>query len=140
MKRRANSKGQSLVEAALTLTAFMGFVLGIANVGQVLFTRQALAQRVQDAARWGAMHPYDPSAIRNLVLYEATKPEPGEQPFVGLSDGSVEVTNPGCPGADCRVSVTVSGQGVRSVEPCEPVAGVSLPSSAGLSSAAPSRP
>jgi TadE-like protein len=131
-RRSSSSRGQSLVETTLVLAAFIGLVTGIVGVGQTLFARQSLAERVHDAARWGAMHPYDPQAIRNLVLYETTKPSPDARPFLGLAAEAVEVKNPGCPGGDCRVTVAVSGQGVRSVEPFE--LGISAPgASAALS-------
>ena len=113
------SKGQSLVETTLVLAAFVGLVAGIVGVGQMLFVRQSLAERVHDAARWGAMNPYDPRAIRNLVLYGTVAPTPDARPFLGLTSEAVVVGNPGCPGVDCRVSVAITGQGVRSVEPCE---------------------
>jgi Flp pilus assembly protein TadG len=113
------SRGQSLVETTLVLAAFIGLVAGIVGVGQMLFARQSMAERVHDAARWGAMHPYDPRAIRNLVLYGTPAPTRDARPFLALTSEAVEVGNPGCPGVDCRVSVAVSGQGVRSVEPCE---------------------
>ncbi len=56
--------GQSLVESALILAAFMGLLLGMAGVGQSLFVRQTLADRARVAARWGALNTYDPQAIR----------------------------------------------------------------------------
>jgi len=125
MKQKAQ-KGQSLVETTLVLAAFMGLLLGMAGVGQMLFTRQTLADRAQQAARWGAVNPYDPAAIRNIVLFGAASPRPGEQPLLGLSASAVEVENPGCPGPLCRVTVSVPGHGVRSVEPVEPAPGPAL--------------
>ncbi len=118
MKRR-NSRGQSLVESALVLAAFLGMLLGIVNVGQALYSRQTLAARAHDAARWGAMHPYDPAAIRNVALYGNPRPEHDSPAVLGLASDAVQVTNPGCPGADCRVVVAVSSRGIRSVEPVE---------------------
>ncbi len=112
-------RGQSLVESALVLAAFLGLVLGIVDVGQLLFERQTLAERVHQAARWGAMHPYDTRAIRNVVLYGTAQPGSEARPVLGLASDAVQVANPGCPGTDCRVTVAISGRGVRSVEPVE---------------------
>ena len=118
MKRRGE-RGQSLVESALVLAAFLGLVLGIVDVGQLLFERQTLAERVHQASRWGAMHRYDPRAIRNVVLYGTSQPSAGARPVFGLASETVLVANPGCPGTDCRVTVSIPGRGVRSVEPVE---------------------
>lgn len=118
MKKRGE-RGQSLVESALVLAAFLGLVLGIVDVGQLLFERQTLAERAQQASRWGAIHPYDPGAIRNVVLYGTAQPTDQATPVFGLTSDAVQVANPGCPGTDCRVMVSISGRGVRSVEPVE---------------------
>ena len=118
MKRRG-VRGQSLVESAFVLAAFMGLVFGIAQVAETLFMRQTLAQRVDEGARWGALHRYDVRAIRNVVLFGAPEPEDGATAVFGLTADAVEVANPGCPGADCRVSVAIGRHGVRSVEPME---------------------
>ncbi len=117
--RRRRARGQSLVETTLILTAFMGLMLGMVGVGQMLFVRQALVERAQDAARWGAVNSFDATAIRNLVLYGATVPSDGAMPFAGLSPTEVVVGNPGCPGVDCRVSVAIPGHGIQSTEPVE---------------------
>ena len=120
MKRRGQaSKGQSLVESALILTAFMGLLLGMAGIGQLLFVRQTLADRARMAARWGALNNYDPEAIRRMVLFGTAAPAPGQSPFFSLKPSAVEVSNPGCPGPECRVSVAIPEHGIRSVEPME---------------------
>ena len=116
--RSDSSKGQSLVETSLILAAFMGMLVGMAGVGQSLFVRQTLADRVHNAARWGAVNSYDPTAIRNLVRFGATTPGDAAA-FAGLKETDVVVGNPGCPGAHCRVTVELPGQGIRSVEPVE---------------------
>ncbi|HLH00664.1 MAG TPA: TadE/TadG family type IV pilus assembly protein [Bryobacteraceae bacterium] len=109
--------GQSLVESALVIAALGGLVLGIAEVGQALVGRQTLADRVHAAARWGALHDYDPAGIRNFVLYGAARPSHGNAALLGLVSDDVQVTNAGCPGVDCRISVLV--RGIRAVEPAE---------------------
>ncbi len=123
MKRR----GQSLVESALVLVAFMGLLVGMASVGESLFVRQTLADRARMAARWGALHSYDPAAIRRVVLYGTAEPASGDSPFLGLKPDAVEVSNAGCPGLQCRVSVALPAQGVRAVEPVEFISAPSQP-------------
>jgi TadE-like protein len=115
MKRR----GQSLIESALILTAFMGLLVGMAGVGQLLFVRQTLADRARMAARWGALNSYDPAAMRRMVLFGTVDPAPNQPSFFGLTSNAVEVSNPGCPGPACRVSVAIPEHGIRSVEPVE---------------------
>jgi hypothetical protein len=117
MSRMRRQSGQSLVESALILSAFMGLLLGMAGIGESLFVRQTLADRARVAARWGAMNSYDPAAIRRMVLFGTAAPAPGQSPFFGLAPAAVDVENPGCPGPACRVSVTIPEHGISSVEP-----------------------
>lgn len=116
---RRKLKGQSLVETTFILLAFMSLLLAMTGAVERLFVNQTLAQRVQDAARWGALKQYDVSAIRNLVLYGETTPNKDADALAGLTPNQVVVTNPGCPGQDCRVVVAVPDRGVQSVQPCE---------------------
>ncbi len=115
MKRR-DRKGQSLVETTMILAAFMGLLLGMVGVGGTLFARQILASRVEEAARWGAVNSYDPGVIRNLVLFGTAAPAKDAQGFLALSAADVVVAKPGCPGADCRVTVEIPKHGIRGVE------------------------
>ena len=117
--RRPRSRGQSLVETTLILAAFMALLLGMADVGQMLFMRQTLVERAHSAVRWGAVNPYDPSAIRNLVLFGTTAPAADATAFAGLTPAAIDVGNPGCPGADCRVRVAIPTHGIRLTEPVE---------------------
>jgi Flp pilus assembly protein TadG len=117
--KRSRRKGQSLVETSLILAAFLGLLLGMVTIGQTLFVRQTFAERVHEAARWGAVNTYDPAAIRNIVQYGTTAPSPDATPFMGLTDSEIVVTAPGCPGAQCRVIVAIPAQGIHSTEPAE---------------------
>ena len=112
-------RGQSLVETSLILAAFLGLLLGMVTLGQTLFVRQTLSGRVHQAACWGAVNAYNPEAIRNLVLYGTTAPDVGATPFMGLAPSQVIVAAPGCPGAQCRVTVAIPMQGIQSTEPAE---------------------
>lgn len=111
--------GQSLVESALILGAFMALLLGMAGLGQSLFVRQTLADRARIAARWGALNRYDAAAIRRVVLFGTADPAQGETPFFGLTPTAIGVSNPGCPGAQCRISVAIPEQGIRAIEPIQ---------------------
>jgi Flp pilus assembly protein TadG len=118
-RRSVRQAGQSLVETALILAAFMGLLIGMTGVGQLIFVRQTLADRASQAARWGALNNYNPTAIRDVVRFGTATPEQGQTPFFGLAAAAVEVSNPGCPGVECRVSVAIPEQGIRSIEPME---------------------
>jgi len=109
---RSNKKGQSLVESALTLGVFFALVVGLLDVGQMLFVHQTLVERARESVRWGAVHRFDAAAMQNLVLYGNATPAASDTPFWGLKRSNVSVSNPDCEVAsnsDCRVKVVVSG-------------------------------
>ena len=95
----------------------MGLIIGMTGTGQLIFVRQTLADRARMAARWGAMNSYDPAAIRRMVLFGTANAAQGQTAFFGLAPAAIEVSNPGCPGPACRVSVAIPEHGIRSVEP-----------------------
>src|ERR1700683_2694639 len=97
----------------------MGLLLGMIDIGQLLFVRQTLADRARMAARWGALNSYDPAAIRRIVLFGTAEQAPGQSAFFGLKHDAVDVSNPGCPGPACRISVAIPQHGIQSVEPME---------------------
>lgn len=114
-----NMKGQSLVETTFVLLALLSLLLAMMAAAERLFVNQTLAQRVHDAARWGALNRYDMASVRNLVLYGETVPNHDAAALDGLGPNQVVVANPGCPGPDCRIVVAIPNRGVRSIEPCE---------------------
>jgi hypothetical protein len=122
VSRARKQAGQSLIESALILSAFMGLLIGMTGIGQLLFVRQTLADRTRMAARWGALNSYDPAAIRRVVLYGTADTTQSQSAFFGLTPDAVEVSNPGCPGPSCRVSVAIPQHGIQSVEPMQPEA------------------
>ena len=109
---RSLQKGQSLVESALTLGVFFALVVGILDVGQMLFLHQTLVERARESVRWGAVHRFDAAAMQTVVLYGAAAPAGSDTPFWGLTRSNVTVSNPNCEVAsnsECRVKVVVSG-------------------------------
>ncbi len=96
----------------MTLGVFFALVVGLLDLGQMLFLHQTLMERAREAVRWGAVHRYDAPAMQNLVLYGTTTPAASDTPFWGLKPSNVSVSNPNCgavPNADCRVRVVVTG-------------------------------
>lgn len=130
-RARPSQSGQSLVESALVLAAFMGLLVGMSAIGESLFVRQTLSDRARMAARWGALADYDPAAIRRVALFGTAQPMPGDRPFMNLAPAAIEVSNPGCPGPACRVSVAIPDQGIRCVEFTPSPAPTSSPTSPG---------
>lgn len=68
MKSRAREKGATLVESALVLLAFLTLLIGGCDLGRLLYQQHVLADRVSEAARYGALHPEDEDGIRRVVL------------------------------------------------------------------------
>lgn len=88
------TRGQSLVEATLVLLVFFAFLLGVVDCGQILWSHQALQERVRSAVRWGTMHPFDGSGdqVADLVLYgETSQPVVAHSAFLGLTRDNVQV-------------------------------------------------
>ena len=91
------TRGQSLVEATLVLLVFFAFILGVVDCGQVLYSHQALQERVRSAVRWGTLHPFDGTGeqVANLVLYGQTTDPSGatiaQGAFLGMTRDNVKV-------------------------------------------------
>jgi hypothetical protein len=90
------TRGQSLVEATLVLLVFFGFLLGVIDCGQILWSHQALEERVRSAVRWGTLHAYDGTGaqVSNLILYgDPAEPRTPPPTFLGLTRDNVQVTS-----------------------------------------------
>ncbi len=84
-QKRKRCRGQSLLESVLVTLVFLTLLIGILDVGQVLFVHQTLVERTRAALRWGAVRPFDADAIRNMVLYsQPTVPGNEDPPPAGL--------------------------------------------------------
>jgi len=110
-RRRRNSKGTVILEAALIFLVFAMMIIGIFDFGQFLFTHQALVERARYAARWGAINdPTDSTSIVNMVLYnQPATPSAGTPTYFNLSSSNVSVTNPDSGTNNYRLSVQISG-------------------------------
>jgi TadE-like protein len=111
---RRKERGQALVEASLTLVAFLVIFMGIIEIGQILFVHQTLVERTRNAVRWAVVTPWDdansPTWITNMILFNSTTPADGAQPVFGLTAQNVTVSRPqpDYSAAD-RIVVTVTG-------------------------------
>lgn len=116
MRRRRKERGQALLESALTTLVFLILMIGIIDVGQVLFVHQSIVERVRAAARYGAVRTFDADAVRNMVLYDqATAPDMGfgfgltPDGFLGMTSDMVSVVREDATYNEDRIIVTVEG-------------------------------
>jgi len=113
---RKREKGQAALEGALVTLVFLVTLIGIVDLGQVLFVRQTFTARVRSAARYAVVNPNDTEAIRNMVLYGQTSAGSGSGVF-GLAAGMVQVTQADTGTSAARIIVTISGYQYRIFSP-----------------------
>jgi len=103
-------RGQAMLESALVCLILVNVLVGILDLGQILFVRQTFTARVRAAARYGAVTNAAETAIRNMVLYgQATAPEGAPAGSFGLTAGMISVAKLDAGTSEQRVVVTVSG-------------------------------
>jgi len=99
-------------------------LLGAFDFAQFLFVHQALVERTRSSVRWGAIHSLtDTAQVKNMVLYnQATAPDLGKSPYLGLKPENVTITTPDAGTDDYRMVVEVSNYKYNVLSPF--VAGV----------------
>ena len=85
-------RGQALIESALILVSFLAILIGAFDFGQLLFFHQFLVDRTRTGVRWGAVHAFDQTAIKNMIRYNQSTQPDGVAPFLGLSESNITVT------------------------------------------------
>jgi len=111
-------RGQSAVESALILLVLLTTLIGIFDLGQLLFIHQSFVERVRHAARYAVVNSYDPVAFKNMVLYrQLTVPEGATSGIFGLTAGMVTVTRPGVGTNDERIVVSITSYPYRFFTP-----------------------
>ena len=96
MRRRRNEQGAALVEFAIALPLLVLLVLGIIDIGRLLYTQISLHEAVQEGTLYASTHPDDPLSSRNRVI------ESVDNPSIALNDVTVD-----CPFTD-TVRVRIS--------------------------------
>lgn len=99
---------------------FLTLLIGVLDVGQVLFVHQTLVERARQALRWGTVRPFDATAIRNIVLYNRSALADGELPGPGLfnlTPGMVTVTRQDASLHADRIVLRISGYPFRFYTP-----------------------
>jgi uncharacterized membrane protein len=116
---RRKQKGSAMVEAALTLVAFVSLFLGAIDIAQILLIHQSILERVRLAARTAAVNCCNETAVRNVVLYGSPQ-SPTDQSatgYWGLSAGNVTVNFAGQNTPDQRVTIRVAGLSYQAYTP-----------------------
>lgn len=111
----ARKRGQAMIEGALVTLILVAVLIGIFDLGLVLFIHQTFANRVRSAVRYGVVNPYDPTVIKNMVLYG--QPTAGAAGVFGLTAGMVSVARTDVGTNDQRIVVTISGYPYRFFSP-----------------------
>ncbi|MEK7408294.1 MAG: TadE family protein [Acidobacteriota bacterium] len=116
--RRNRQRGQALVESAFITLVFVVTLLGIFDLGQILFIHQSLADRARNAARYAVVRTYDATVVQNMVLYyQPTVPEGATTGFMGLATSMVSVTRSDAGTNEDRITITISNYPFRFFSP-----------------------
>lgn len=101
--KKSESRGQSILEFALTLPIFLAIVVGVVDVGHAVATRSLLANSAREGAR-SAIFPRTPdatiiSAVNSQTLFLGTIPS---------SDISISPVSQGSRDSGSNLTVTVT--------------------------------
>ncbi len=111
-------RGQATLEAAFVILVFLATLIGIFDIGQVLFVHQTFVARVRSAARYGVVRAYDADAIRNMVLYgQPAAPAGASNGIFGLTAAMVSVSQMDAGTSESRIVVSVSSYPYRLFSP-----------------------
>jgi len=115
--RKSNRRGTTLIEGSLCIVTFLLTMIGIFDVGYLLFMQQSIVERAQRAARHGSVNTFDATEIKNIVLYGQTSAPSGTAPAFGLNSSNItaERLDPGT--TEDRIVVTVSNFNVTFFTP-----------------------
>ena len=104
---RGKQRGSAMLESALVLVVSLALIVGIMDMGQILFLRGSVLERVRAGLRAGVI-TYDPAAIKNIVLYGKAVPAEGAHPAFNLTSSMVTVTRLNANESSDRVQISVT--------------------------------
>jgi hypothetical protein len=104
---RSRERGNALIESALVLIVAVTMLIAIADMGQYLFLRASVIERIRAGLRYGVV-TYNVAAIRNVVLYGTATPAAGVTPSLNLTYDMVDVSRLDSNTPEDRVMITVS--------------------------------
>src|SRR6185436_3239058 len=100
-------RGSAMVETSLVLLVAITLLISIMDLGQILFLRTSVTERVRAALRAGVV-TYDATAIQNMVLYGKATPAVGAKPSFNLTSSMVTVTRLNANESSDRVKISVT--------------------------------
>ena len=115
MRSRDKRRGQAMVETGLIMLIVIPVFIGIMDFAQFLYFHQALTERTRAAARYGAVHTFDSTAITNVAIYNdpagTANGATALLPYLNTNDGqngvvTATLTDSGTDDARVRVTVT----------------------------------
>jgi hypothetical protein len=106
-RSRSGQRGNALIESALILIVAVSMLIAIADMGQFLFLHASVVERMRAGLRYGVI-TYDPTAIRNVVLYGTDTPAQGDIPSFNLSSSMVTISRLDANTSEDRVMITIS--------------------------------
>jgi hypothetical protein len=121
----SKKRGSTLVESSIVLLMFLVILIGVLDMGQILFFHQFLGERVRTGVRYAVVHPFNPAAIQNVVAYNSATPANGATGLFGLTAEMVAVSRYDAGTLSDRVEVKITGYQMRFLSPW--LAGVFAP-------------
>jgi hypothetical protein len=113
MRRR----GSTLVESSVVMLLFLVILIGVLDLGQILFFHQFLGERVRTGARYAVVHPLNQAAIQNVVAFNTSSPVNGSSGLFGLTAEMVSVSRHDAGTLSDRVEVKIAGYPMRFLSP-----------------------
>jgi hypothetical protein len=89
-----NRRGQALIDSAIAIVVLLMVILAVVDVAQVVYTQQALSDRVRLAARKAAMESLNDDAIIREVVgrgWNQLRPEHVRIRRIAAKDGAQSV-------------------------------------------------
>ena len=109
--RSQNRRAVTMIESALTLSLLLFVLIGIVDIGTVLFTYQGLVQRAHAGVRYAIVNTHDEEKIKNVVVYGSAAG--GSSSTLRLSTEMVTVVSDHSANQTSRVVVTIGNYPVR---------------------------
>jgi Flp pilus assembly protein TadG len=112
MRRRRRSRGQALVEFALVLPIFLMLLLGVFDLGRMIYMYNGVAEAARELARVTSVHPGTPGALGStaqtaavLAAQKALIPSLGTPTFTCVDIDGSSVTDTCVAGMQVRVVI-----------------------------------
>ena len=111
MRRGRTDAGQALVEFSLTIVIFMILVLGVFDVGRVVWNYNTLASAAREGTRYAIVHGSASSAPSGPAANDASVQAAVAKYASGLNSGNLTTTSTWLDGSNApgtRVKVTAT--------------------------------